>query len=339
MAKSTTKTAAKSKAKTVTPPVVKKDQDAPMKSASVVDSSSDEEPSSESDDSEDDLENVQSKKSKNTDARRSVAPSGSLPKYRPPPGMTSLDITTVTASSPFEWDSLASSASSGSGLELWAIRVPKELKPSRLSNLVISAPKEGKPLTGKLEHKGQKYLLRTAGSSKGRGEKEEEREEAGLVDSMEMGDGRGAEERAAEGGEEMEGLRLLVPKIKEHGKLFVAPIPITRRLLLTPDLTSTLESESEPTLPSFLQSSETPGSSKRPQPTHLLKFRNHAYGSDTPGPKATSKKLLGQEMDVEESALRQEEVEEKVEKKEKKRKTDKDESPVKAKKKAKKSKD
>ncbi|TYJ54899.1 hypothetical protein B9479_004407 [Cryptococcus floricola] len=336
MAKSTAKTTTKSKSKT---PVVKKDQDAPMKSASVVDSSSDGESSSESDDSEDDLENVKPKKSKATDTRRSTAPSGSLPKYRPPPGMSPLEITTVTASSPFEWDALASSASSNSGLELWAIRVPKELKPSRLSNLVISAPKEGKPLTGKLDHKGQKYILRTAGSSKNRTEKEEEREEAGLVDSMEMGDGRGAEDKAEEGGEEMEGLRLLVPKAKEDGRLFVAPIPIKRRLLLTPDLTSTLEANSDPSLPSFLQPSENPQSSKRPQPTHLLKFRNHAYGYDTPGPEVTSKKVLGQEMEVEEDVSGQEEVEEKVEKKEKKRKTDKDESPAKAKKKAKKSKD
>lgn len=79
----------------------------------------------------------------------------------------------------------------------------------------------------------------------------------------------------------------------------LAPKPISRHLLLTPQLHTpeqTQNVEARP-LPSFLstsipnttvpESSENPETllpAKRQQPTQLLKFRNQAYGFDTPGP-------------------------------------------------------
>lgn len=143
-----------------------------------------------------------------------------------------------------------------------------------------------------------------------------------------------------------------------------APLPISRHLILTPDFSteSTFDAQSanaEP-IPDFLKeaqaqaqqasssfSSATPA--KRAQPTHLMKFRNHTYGFNTPGPEKTSKKLRGEVMEVEQvereaappaAAAASPASKVAVEsKKEKKRKTDKDDSPAKAKKKAKKSKD
>lgn len=131
-----------------------------------------------------------------------------------------------------------------------------------------------------------------------------------------------------------------------------APLPISRHLILTPDFSaessSDADADTEP-IPDFLReaaqqaSSATPA--KRAQPTHLMKFRNHTYGFNTPGPEKTSKKLRGEVMEVEQverEAAPAAAPASKVaveNKKEKKRKTDKDDSPAKAKKKAKKSKD
>lgn len=72
-----------------------------------------------------------------------------------------------------------------------------------------------------------------------------------------------------------------------------------------------------------------------------MKFRNHTYGFNTPGPEKTSKKLRGEVMNVEQQVGREAAASEAAveSKKEKKRKTEKDDSPAKAKKKAKKSKD
>lgn len=141
-----------------------------------------------------------------------------------------------------------------------------------------------------------------------------------------------------------------------------APLPISRHLILTPDFSteSTFDAQSADveSIPDFLkeaqaQAQQTSSSSsatpaKRAQPTHLMKFRNHTYGFNTPGPEKTSKKLRGEVMEVEQvereaappAAAASPASKVAVEsKKEKKRKTDKDDSPAKAKKKAKKSKD
>ena len=103
-------------------------------------------------------------------------------------------------------------------------------------------------------------------------------------------DGDGKEE--VEGGEEMKGLRLLVPRFRKGGKLFTgasgkmwrdrkanlsaAPIPITRHLLLAP--TDAPEDSTR------LNSGPAPPRPKRHQPTELLKFRTFPSGFHTVGP-------------------------------------------------------
>lgn len=77
--------------------------------------------------------------------------------------------------------------------------------------------------------------------------------------------------------------------------LTIAPVPIKHHLLLTPQLDTP---EAESTFPASYLSETAPDGvaavamegilpSKRKQPTHLLKFRNRAFGFDTPGPSAT----------------------------------------------------
>ncbi|OXG20547.1 hypothetical protein C366_02082 [Cryptococcus neoformans Tu401-1] len=360
---STSKDSAK-KSKSKAAPSVKPDIASQIDSASSdndSESGSDDGTDSESVDGDQDLENVEPRRNKGKEtAKKSIAPAGSFDKYKPPAGMTELGITTEFVKSEFEWDALASRP----GIELWTIRAPRDLKPSRLSALSIPVPKKDEPLTGNLKTKSQSYILRTAGFAGSSSSSKAGDQGQGLVDSLGMGDGEGVDQLAEEGGEEMGGLRLLVPRVKEHGKLYVAPLPISRHLILTPDFSteSTFDAQSadaEP-IPDFLKeaqaqaqqasssSSATPA--KRAQPTHLMKFRNHTYGFNTPGPEKTSKKLRGEVMEVEQvereaappppAAVASPASKVAVEsKKEKKRKTDKDDSPAKAKKKAKKSKD
>ncbi|KAK8845527.1 hypothetical protein IAR55_006242 [Kwoniella newhampshirensis] len=263
---------------------------------------SDDSESSEAD-SEGDLETITPRRQQVT-ASDSTAqrPGKSLPKFQPPNGFFEIKVSTDFVNSPFEWDALASKP----GVEVWAIRAPRDLKPSRLSAMAVSVPrkKDGK-VSGSLKTKHQEYKLTPAGTSKPTHVvvDEEGRQPTagpGLVDAMAMDvDGKNAETLRVEGGEEMSGMRLFVPRMNQGGKYYAAPVPVTRHLLLTPD-DSTNEpettSETQP-LPSFLSttvpdSTETPSSvhpdsvlpSKRPQPTHLFKFRNQAFGFSTPGP-------------------------------------------------------
>lgn len=349
MASASTSKGSAKKSKSRAAPSVKPDIASQVDSASSDDDSgsgSDDSTDGESVDSDQDLENVEPRRNKGKEtAKKSTASAGSFDKYKPPAGMTELGITAEFVKSEFEWDALASRP----GIELWAIRAPRDLKPSRLSALSIPVPKKDEPLTGNLKTKSQSYILRTAGFTGSSSSSKAGEQGQGLVDSLGMGDGEGVDQLAEEGGEEMGGLRLLVPRVKEHGKLLVAPLPISRHLILTPDFSaessSDADADTEP-IPDFLReaaqqaSSATPA--KRAQPTHLMKFRNHTYGFNTPGPEKTSKKLRGEVMEVEQverEAAPASKVVAVENKKEKKRKTDKDDSPAKAKKKAKKSKD
>jgi hypothetical protein len=115
---------------------------------------------------------------------------------------------------------------------------------------------------------------------------------------------------------------------------WTAPIPVTQHLLLEPQIAQSASASigaSDP-LPSYLSESipaaqdasvplegVLPG--KRAQPSHLLKFRNKAYGYDTPGPAATV--LADMDVDGEEASdspvAASEKVEEKKEKKKKRK--------------------
>ncbi|WWC66779.1 uncharacterized protein I206_100684 [Kwoniella pini CBS 10737] len=302
-------------------------------------------------DSDENLENITPRRSTQNQSTIQEKRGKSLKKYEPPIGMSELKPSSTFASSPFEWDALASKP----GVELWAIRVPKDLKPSRLSALQIQKPKSNSSsITGSLKTKNSNYTLSSAGTSlhtKTVIDEEGRQPTAGpsAMDSLRMDiDERDInEEMKVEGGEEMDGLKLLVPKFKEGGKFFTVSKPIIRKLILTPSLTqsnnqqSSNESNEIPSIPSFLsepiisskitQSIELPP--KRVQPTHLLKFRNHAYGFTTLGPNSTVVKSI--EID----GIPQDQLEEKKEKKdkekEKKRKIDNKDSPKKKSKKLK----
>ncbi|ORY34204.1 hypothetical protein BCR39DRAFT_516743 [Naematelia encephala] len=213
-------------------------------------------------------------------------------RFVPPPGLEPITVTTTFKDSPFEYDRLSSNPS----LELWAIRLPSDFKPSRLSSLSISDISES--VKGTLQTRHTPYDLVPAGVSGPASHMAVDAEGRqptagpGMVDSMTMQD----EVLRREGGEEMGGgMRLLVPRLNAGGKLLVAPIPIKRHLLLTPRISDNVPAavQDERPLPSFLSTTISSTNTnnvqdglpaKRTQPAHLLKFRNRAFGFDTPGP-------------------------------------------------------
>lgn len=136
----------------------------------------------------------------------------------------------------------------------------------------------------------------------------------GIADAMTM-DVDGGKRLKFEGGAEMGGMKLMIPRMSKGGKLFLcmfefphrpigddgahepAPVPITKRLVLSLDDNPTSASH-ESALPSLLATSALDTAldaamaeedisappAKRVQPAHLLKFRNFATGCRTSGP-------------------------------------------------------
>ena len=156
--------------------------------------------------------------------------------------MSVLSVPASLVSSPFEYDAIASKP----GVELWAIRVPhdvnfphlktrrvltaSQLKASRLSDLNVTCPSPNEPHShpaGTLKTKSQTYELVPAGWGLRTHEVVDEAgrqptARPGLVDAMAMDIDTGEEQLRIEGGEEMSGgMRLLVPRLSEGGKLFV----------------------------------------------------------------------------------------------------------------------
>ncbi|GMK56720.1 hypothetical protein CspeluHIS016_0305600 [Cutaneotrichosporon spelunceum] len=199
------------------------------------------------------------------------------PRYQAPIGMEPVQVSSSFKDSPFEFDAL-----NKKGVELWAVRVPADFKPSRLASLTLDRP--GKSVRGRLERSGVSYSLRTA------------EEDEGI-------------------GAEMAGMNLLVPHLNGSGKLQKAPIKISRHLVLAPTDSKAAGTE-------FI----APPKVKRTQPEGKLKFRNRAFGFDTPGPGVASVTTADEEKEKEKQKEDEKEVPEtptkskspKKEKKEKK---------------------
>ncbi|KAL1407070.1 hypothetical protein Q8F55_006483 [Vanrija albida] len=184
---SSKKSSKSSKAKAVRPPT-----------PSEVDSGSDNESDASAD--SDDLDSgaisvPTSASAAASSSRRADSRGRSLARYQPPAGMEPVNVSVSFGSSPFEYAALARKA----GVELWAIRLPGDFKPSRLASLSVEA---GGDVRGELVSHGKSYALTPA----------------------EEGDG----------GAEMAGLTLLVPNVGAGGKLQRAPVKIARRLILAP---------------------------------------------------------------------------------------------------------
>jgi hypothetical protein len=265
--------------------------------------------------------------------------------YAPPQGMTPFDLSTVRttiASSPFEWNALASKPN----VELWAIRVPRNFKPARLADFTPSTDAESssRGIMGTVETSKMTYQLRVASTETSNAKQASllpsntEQHPASmptLADSLllpnslttdmdvdgigkgirEPGDSNTSKEAAvkeelgvgkvvAVGGEEMEGLRLVVPDVRRNALYMgksrlqkaggetltrhsTAPKQITKHLILAP-LAPQTQSHGASTDPATAPSTNADGtaSTKRAQPLEKLKFRNLPFGATNTTTKA-----------------------------------------------------
>lgn len=170
--------------------------------------------------------------------------------------MTKFDLATVkttVASSPFEWNALAAKP----GVELWAIRVPRNFKTSRLADFQPSSDAESskRGIFGTVQTSKSTYQLRLASTQTSNPKdtaaipntEQDPAARPTLADSLllpgstsakmdvdgigkgprEQGDSNTGHEAAvkeelgvgkvvAVGGEEMEGLRLVVPDVRRN---------------------------------------------------------------------------------------------------------------------------
>ncbi|KAH9948141.1 hypothetical protein B0H21DRAFT_690642 [Amylocystis lapponica] len=168
--------------------------------------------------------------------------------YKPPEGTALLDHGVDTAE--FDWDAVKED----DNLEMWIVRVPEGIKSKHLQNLKVDAPSSSKTSRiGSIDKKHASYDVWSLG------------EEQGVV-----------------GGEEIKGLSCLLPRLCKGGKLYQAPKPVARHIVVS----------ARPALPTPEPSSEPSASGSSPpvyknpprprHPTELLKHRFMPMGALAP---------------------------------------------------------
>ncbi|KAI0657208.1 hypothetical protein C8Q70DRAFT_1056094 [Cubamyces menziesii] len=165
--------------------------------------------------------------------------------YKPPDGFKAMNM--KVDEGPFDWDAIKDN----DDLELWIVRVPDGLKPKHLQDakLELSASSSKTARLGSIERKSTTYDVWNLGE-----------DEADTI-----------------GGEELRGVTALLPRSKHAGKLYQAPKPIARRLVVS----------ARPTLPTPQSSPEaSPVSHQNPPrpkyPKELLTHRFMPIGSLAP---------------------------------------------------------
>ncbi|GLB35591.1 putative DNA-directed RNA polymerase I subunit RPA34.5 [Lyophyllum shimeji] len=161
--------------------------------------------------------------------------------YKPPAGATLVQ--NVGDAGEFDWDTIAND----DDLELWLIRVPESVKPKYLESMTIQVPPASKTTrTGTLNRKHATFDIWSVG---------EDDEDGG-------------------GGEEIKSLSCLLPRKSKKGKLYPAPKPIARHMVVS----------AQPVAPSSDPSSTVPiQPHPRPPrecyPPEVLKHKFQPYGS------------------------------------------------------------
>lgn len=219
--------------------------------------------------------------------------------YRPPRHMQPYPMPATIASSEWEWNNLASR----SGVELWAIRVPRDLKVSKLAGLQFATPGGSSDHVATLSTSRQNYTLHDASAhhgsvrdtvqnpslrptltddkllevdpaavGKGKRTRTGEASTAETREAIqdELGDARSG------GGEEMHALKVMLPDAKRGGKYYVAPKSISRHLVLKASYEK-MAAANEDAAASPAETTST--TARRPQPLDKLKYRNIPFGA------------------------------------------------------------
>jgi len=175
------------------------------------------------------------------------------PAYEPPPGSVPFDHSDVDFG-PFDWDSIQNDED----VELWLVRVPDSIRPKNIENLKLDYPPSSPQSVrvGQFERKHAKYDV----WSLGEGSREVDNDEA-VSEFV--------------GGEELKDLVCLLPRKRKDGKLFLAPKPISRRLVLCASPALPASSDASPAGPAFVHQNPQ----RHSYPKEFLKHRFMPYGS------------------------------------------------------------
>ncbi|KAJ7494377.1 hypothetical protein B0H11DRAFT_934214 [Mycena galericulata] len=209
----------------------------------------------------------------------------------------------------FDWDALKDN----DDLELWLVRIPDSVKPKHLETAQLELPAAAKRdrkktvKLGMLQRKHMAYDIWSVGAE--------------------------APEDDPVGGEEVKAISCLLPRKNKKGKLYAAPTPIARTIVMAAQDAKPTPDASNPAAPNARPVYKNPPRERHPK--ELLKHRFLPYGSIVEG--EGQPRRAGTPMEVEPQVLVPESPQKvakaKGDKKSKKRKGEEDgESPKKLKK-------
>ncbi|KAF9036886.1 hypothetical protein BJ165DRAFT_1506698 [Panaeolus papilionaceus] len=201
--------------------------------------------------------------------------------YTPPPSAVLIkedaDTLDKMDAGEFDWDRI----NEDEELELWVVRVPEAIKPKHLENLSLSLPSSSQKSTriGTVKRKTTTFDVWSIADAGVEGDeplinkRNNEKSKNGAADNA----------QAPVGGEELKGMACLLPRKSKKGKLYPAPKPFTRHIVIaaqpiqpSPSLaTSSITSDS----PSESESAQYKNPPRYSYPKEVLKHRYIPYGS------------------------------------------------------------
>ncbi|KZT74032.1 hypothetical protein DAEQUDRAFT_285788 [Daedalea quercina L-15889] len=156
-------------------------------------------------------------------------------EYQPPPGAVQMDHLVDSGFGDFDWDALKDNEE----LELWVVRVPQGLKPKHLENIKLDSPSSSQTSRiGSIDRKHASFEVWSLGDSPS--------------DHV--------------GGEELKRLSCVLPRKSKGGKLYQAPKPIARHIVVT----------AKPEVPTPAADSEVVFNNP-PRPQYPLEVLKHCF--------------------------------------------------------------
>lgn len=230
------------------------------------------------------------------------------PAYVPPEGSVPADFDVDVEFGEFDYDAVKADE----GAELWLVRAPIAVKEKNLQGVQVLSSSSVVGRVGELSRKTTAYDIWSLSppSSSSR-------------QSATIGDSHHPHVCA----EELNGLSVLLPRKRKGGKLFLAPKPVTRHLVVT-------ARPAEPTRPAPGDAVSDPATFENPPreayPDAVLTHRFRPYGDPGEPPQPSPEDQI--DLEVEDKHAEEEGAKEKEKERRKKRRGEAGESPKKVKK-------
>ncbi|KAF7777857.1 hypothetical protein Agabi119p4_3929 [Agaricus bisporus var. burnettii] len=184
--------------------------------------------------------------------------------YQPPTDAEPIDSTNEDYGE-FDWDAVQEDED----VEVWVIRVPESIKPKHLEGLSFdldeptSSPSRRKKRTtaliGSLKRKHNSYDIWSLGDDHDEDQGEKTTEPTSLI-----------------GGDELKSLSCLLPRNTKNGKLYAAPKPIARHILVSAQPAQPTTTSTDSDSPTEMVYTNPP---RENYPPELLTHRFMPYGS------------------------------------------------------------